>query len=121
MCSVNLDVYGESRPKYNTVAKWSEKFKHGRDSCQDDPRSGSPVDIIRREIIDRVVRLVLNNRPINVTELAAQCGISSGNVYTIIQEHLGMSKVHTETRKCKIVSKNVKIKRDFHNHLVTGD
>ena len=25
-------VYGDSSPKYSTVAKWSAEFKHGRDS-----------------------------------------------------------------------------------------
>ena len=25
------DVYGDSSPKYSTVAKWSAEFKHGRD------------------------------------------------------------------------------------------
>ena len=44
-------------------------------------------------MIDRVERLVLNNRRIKVAELASECGISNGSVYTIIHEHLGMSKV----------------------------
>ena len=44
-------------------------------------------------MIDRVERLVLNIRQIKVAELASECGISNGSVYTIIHEHLGMSKV----------------------------
>ena len=36
------DVYGDSSPKYSTVAKWSAEFKHGRDSLEDDPRPGRP-------------------------------------------------------------------------------
>ena len=44
-------------------------------------------------MIDHVERLVLNNRQIKVAELASECGISNGSVYTIIHEHLGMSKV----------------------------
>ena len=44
-------------------------------------------------MINRVERLVLNNRRIKVAELASECGISNGSVYTIIHEHLGMSKV----------------------------
>ena len=30
------DVYGDSSPKYSTVAKWSAEFKRGRDSLEDD-------------------------------------------------------------------------------------
>ena len=88
------DVYGDSSPKYSTVAKWSAEFKCGRDSLEDDPRPGRPADVISQEMIDRVERLfVLNNRRIKGAELASECGISNGSVYTIIHEHLGMSKV----------------------------
>ena len=87
------DVYGDSSPKYSTVAKWSAEFKRGRDSLEDDPRPGRPADVISQEMIDRVERLVLNNRRIKSAELASECGFSNGSVYTIIHEHLGMSKV----------------------------
>ena len=87
------DVYGDSSPKYSTVAKWSAEFKRGWGSLEDDPRPGHPADVISQEMIDRFERLVLNNRRIKVAELASECGISNGSVYTIIHEHLGMSKV----------------------------
>ena len=56
------DVYGDSSPKYSTVAKWSAEFKRGCDSLEGDPRPGPPADVISQEMIDRVERLVLNNR-----------------------------------------------------------
>ena len=87
------DVYGDSSSKYSTVAKWSAEFKHGRDSLEDYQRPGRPADVISQEMIERVERLVLNNRRIKVAELASECGVSKGSVYTIIHEHLGMSKV----------------------------
>ena len=55
------DVYGDSSPKYSTVAKWSAEFKRGQDSLEDDPRPGRPADVISQEMIDHVERLVLNN------------------------------------------------------------
>ena len=81
------DVYGDSSPKYSTVAKWSAEFKRGRDSLENDPRPGRPADVISQEMVDRVERLVLNNRRIKVVELASECGISNGSIYTIIHEH----------------------------------
>ena len=81
------DMYGDSSPKYSTVAKWSAEFKRGRDSLEDDPRPGRPADVISQEMIDRVERLALNNRRIKVAELASECGISNGSVCTIIHEH----------------------------------
>ena len=87
------NVYGDSSPKYSPVAKWSAEFKRGRDSLEDDPRPGRPADVISQEMINCVERLVLNNRRIKVAELASECGISNGSGYTVIHEHLGMSKV----------------------------
>ena len=65
------DVYGESSPKYSTVAKCSAEFKRGRDSLEDEPRPGCLADVISQEMIDRVERLVLKNRRIKVAELAS--------------------------------------------------
>ena len=130
------DVYGDSNPKYSTVAKWSAEFNHGRDSLEDDPRPGRPADVISQEMMDRVERLVLNNCWIKVAELASECGISIGSVYTIIHEHLGMSKV-----SARWVPRNLTMQdgqqsvessqellevynanpEDFHTRLVTGD
>ena len=130
------DVYGDSSPKYSTMAKWSAEFKCGRDSLEDDPRPGRPADVISQEMIDRVERLVLNNRRIKVAELAPECGISNGSVYTIIHEHLGMSKVSTRwvprnlnMQDCqqRVESSQELLEvhnanpEDFHTGLVTGD
>ena len=78
------DVYFDSSFKYITVAKWSAEFKRGRDSLEDDPRTGRPADVISQEMIDRFERLVLNDRRIKVGELASECGICEGSLYTII-------------------------------------
>ena len=130
------DVYGDSSLKYSTVAKWSAEFKRGRDSFEDDPRPGRPADVISQEMIDRFERLVINNRRIKVAELASECGISNGSVYTIIHEHLGMSKVsarwvprnqNMQDRQQRVESSQELLKvynaspEDFHTRLVTGD
>ena len=127
-------VYGDSRPKYSTVAKWSAEFKRGRDSLEDDPRPGRPADVISQEMIDRVERLVLNNR--QCAELASECGISNGSVYTIIHEHLGMSKVsarwvprnlNMQDRQQRVESSQELLEvynadpEDFHTRLVTDE
>ena len=130
------DVYGDSSPKYSTVAKWSAEFKRGRDSLEHDPRPGRPADVISQEMIDRVERFKLNSRRIKVAELASECGISNGSVYTIIHEHLGMSKVsarcvprnlNMQDRQQRVESSQELLEvynanpEDFHTRLVTGD
>ena len=87
-------------------------------------------------MIDRVERLVLKNLRIKVAELASECGISNGSVYTIIHEHLCMSKVsarwvprNLNMQDCqqKVESSQEFLEvynanpEDFHTRLVTGD
>ena len=86
-------------------------------------------------MIDRVERLVLNNHRIKVAELASECGISNGSVYTIIHEHLGMSKVSARwvPRNLNMQDRQQRVEssqeldvynanpEDFHTRLVTGD
>ena len=130
------DVYGDSSPKYSTVAKWSAEFKRGRDPLEDGPRPGRPADDISQEMIDRIERLVLNNRRIKVAELASECGISNGSVYTIIHEHLGMSKVSARwvPRNLNMQDGQQRVEpsqellevynansEDFHTRFVTGN
>ena len=108
----------------------------GRDSLEDDPRPGRPADVISQEMIDRVERLVLNNHQIKVAELASESGISNGSVYTIVHEHLGMSKVsarwvprnlNMQDRQQRVESSRELLEvynanpEDFHTRLVTGD
>ena len=118
------------------MAKWSAEFKRGRDSLEDDLRPGRPADVISQEMIDRVERLVLNNRRIKVADLASECGISNGSVYTIIHEHLGMSKVSARwvPRNLKMQDRQQRVEssqellevynanpEDFNTRLVTED
>ena len=115
---------------------YGDSFKCGRDSLEDDPRPGHPADVISQEMIDRVERLVLNNRRIKVAKLASECGISNGSVYTIIHEHLDMSKVsarwvprnlNMQDHQQRVESSQELLEvynanpEDFHTRLVTGD
>ena len=87
-------------------------------------------------MINRFERLVLNKRRIKVADLASECGISNRGVYTIIHEHLGMSKVSARwvPRNLNMQDRQQRMKssqellevynanpEDFHTRLVTGD
>lgn len=86
-------IYGESGPSHATVKKWSRLFKLGRESIEDDPRSGRPISVVTEENTEKVKKLVLEDRRIKVWQIAEALGISKERVGEILHQHLHMTKV----------------------------
>ena len=84
---------GDNAPSYVTVKRWVALFKHGRESLEDDPRSGRPSSAVNDEIVDQAQQLVMNDCRLTVRYLAAAVGVSINSVETILHQHLRLSKV----------------------------
>ena len=48
-----ITVYGGSSPFYFIIKYWAKQFKWGRESIEDDSRSGRPVEATTPEIVAR--------------------------------------------------------------------
>ena len=46
-------VYGESASSYCKVKLWSKQFKWGRESIEDDPHTGRPVEVTSEEMCQK--------------------------------------------------------------------
>ena len=55
-------------------------------------RPGCLADVISQKTISHVERVALNDHRIKVAKLASECVISNRSVFTLINEHSGMSK-----------------------------
>ena len=84
----------DNAPKYTTVKKWVAEFKRGRQSTEDDPRSGRPKETTSQEQINSVHEAVLADRS-TVQNLAETCGISVGSVHSILTDSLHTKKLST--------------------------
>ena len=85
-------IYGDTSPSYTTVKKLSAEFRRGRQSLEEDPRSGRPVEVTTDEMCSAVEAYVMENQRVKVAEIAHSMGISA-TVETILHTKLGMSKV----------------------------
>ncbi len=86
-------VYGHDAPSYHTVADWAARFRDGRETIEDDQRSGRPVSTCTPENIERVRKLIEDDGRITVEDIATLVGISLGSAQTILKEHLQMRKL----------------------------
>lgn len=86
-------VYGADAPSFSTVKFWARQFKSGRESLNDDPRSGRPVEATGDDIVEKIEDLILENNRLTKKQLAEIVNISTESVLRILHEKLGMNKV----------------------------
>lgn len=87
-------VFGDDAMQQRTVYKWVQRYAAGRESLEDDPRSGRPATCVTPEMINTVKGIVSENRCITVREIAAKAGIeSTRQVHDILTIHLEMRKL----------------------------
>ena len=101
-------AFGNEAPSRTTVYNWFAEFRRGRNSLEDDPRSGRPTT---ETIVAAVRRMIEEDSRVTVLQIAESVGISSGSVSNILHDVLGLSKVSarwvphmlTDEQKCKRV------------------
>lgn len=129
-------VYGEDAPSSYKVKFWSKQFKWGRESIEDDPHTGRPVEASSPEVCKKVEDLIMADRRVKIARIAEEMGIAIGTVHKIIHEKLWMTKVSARwvprmltplqkdvRRQCS--KENLELLHmdpdDFYQRLVTGD
>ena len=85
--------YGYSAPDRSTVSRWMSRFTSGRQSLENDPRSGTPTTSKTPSNIDLVKGILDGDRRATYDELEEQSGLSRGTLQRIIREELKMKKV----------------------------
>ncbi|XP_036336279.1 histone-lysine N-methyltransferase SETMAR-like [Rhagoletis pomonella] len=86
-------VLGEHAPSNATVYNWVNEFKRGRISTKDEPRSGRPKEVTTPETVEKVYKIVTQDRRIKLREIADIVNISYERVHNIIHNELGMKKL----------------------------
>ena len=67
-----VQVYGDSAMKKAAVYKWVKGFSHGRESDNDEERSGRPATSRNEENIAKALQIVRENRRLTVRSIADQ-------------------------------------------------
>src|SRR5215469_10129469 len=73
--------------------EWYQRFKSGRTSIEDDPKSGRPSSSTGDDHIEKVRSVIRENRRLTVREVFEEVGICKSSCHTILTEKLKMHRV----------------------------
>ena len=88
-----IAAYGDDYVSYPTIVCWLRAFFAGRESLEDNPRSGRPITAGTQDNIDAVKDLVDEDPHISIDNIATIVDISRGSVHTILEQHLRLRKI----------------------------
>ena len=111
-------TFGEKTPSLATVYNWYGEFTHGRKTLSDEVRSGRPADAITPENIQKVKKIIKNERRIVMDEIMLHLDISRGSLHTILHEHLLVRKVAARWIPHKLSEEQKSVRVDWCNFMI---
>ncbi|XP_068204662.1 protein GVQW3-like [Palaemon carinicauda] len=93
-------VYGDTAVSHKTVCKWFGRCKEGKESRDDDDRSGRPSTSRNDDNIAAVKTIIRSNRRLTIRELSEETNLSFGSVQVILTDDLNMRHLTTKFVPC---------------------
>ena len=86
-------AYGEDCLSRTQCHEWYQRFKSGRTSVEDDPKSGLPSTSMDDDHVEKVLAVMRQNRRLTVREVAEEVGICKSTCHLILTDKLQMRRV----------------------------
>ena len=86
-------VYGSQCLGRTAVFEWHKRFLEGRETLEDDKKSGRPILVRTLEMIEKVRDFVANDRNASLKMMEEALNISRETIRTILHEDLDKTKV----------------------------
>jgi len=87
------EVCGDSVLDRSTMSRWASRFREGRVSIQEDPRSGRPVTATDDTPVVIVSTLLEEDRRKSCEETAHETNMSTASVFRIVTQTMQKRKV----------------------------
>jgi len=85
-------AYGDDSLSRTQCHEWCQRFKSGRTSIEDDPKSGQPSTSMDYDRVEKVLAMIRQNRRLTVREV----GICKSSCHLILTEKRKMRRVGTK-------------------------
>ncbi|GBN77398.1 Putative uncharacterized protein FLJ37770 [Araneus ventricosus] len=87
-----VKVYDVDAVSKKCVFEWFKRFRDGEEDVKDETRSGRPSTSTTPDNIERVRRMLADDRRLSLRKIAEELKISLDSVSNIIHEHLQKRK-----------------------------
>ena len=128
-------AYGEHALSRSQVFKWFKAFSEGRESNEDEARSGRPSTSKTDNNVEIVGALVRSDRRLTVRMIAVELNLNHATVHQILTDELAMKKLcvtfvpksltieQKDNRKdvCLRLLERTQSDRNFLKNVITGD
>ena len=128
-------TYGEDCLSRTQCHEWYQRFKSGRTSIEDDPKSERPSTSMDDDHVEKVLAVIRQNRRLTVREAAEEVGTCKSSCHLILTDKLKMRRVAakfvprllTDAQKenCVTVSQELfdrsNADENFLKNVITGD
>ena len=126
--------FGESTLSTTQVFEWHEAFSEGREVVENLPHASRPSTSVNDDNIEKVKKIVLENRPVGIRKVAKALNISYWSTQHIVVHVLGMKRVaarlvpgdmnflqkESRIKVAKEMLANVADDRTFIQRIITG-
>jgi len=115
-------VCGVETVDRSTISRWAQRFREGRLSIENDPKSGRSRTSTDDQSVERVLQILEEDRRMTCEETAHCAGISRASAYRILTDRLHKRRIATrwvphdlsEEQKCRCVEIAQQLLHRFH-------
>ena len=83
-----MEVCGVETVNQGTISRWAQRFREGRLSIENAPKSGRPRTSTDDQSVERVLQILEEDSRMTCEETAHSAGISQASAYRILTERL---------------------------------
>jgi len=93
-------AFGEDCLSRTQCHEWYRRFKSGRTSVEDDPKTGRPSTSMDDDHVEKVLAVIRQNRRLTVREVAEEAAICKSSCHLILTEKLQIRRVAASADRC---------------------
>jgi transposase len=88
-----VQVYRTEAMSIKCIYDWFKCFHDGKETTEDEPRSGQPLTSRAPDMIERVRQMLAQDQRVTLRLMAEELGFSKDTVHTIVREDLGKRRI----------------------------